>query len=97
MPRKPSDDWLMLPLDIYWLWFDSLAVIGMRTSDMLVRRPGYEREAVLMVSEKVRAHAELGAKLSSAASLAPEKAARKVVRHYGSKVRANRRRLTRRK
>ena len=97
MPRTPSEDWLMLAHESYWLWFDSMVVIGMRTSDTLVCRPGYEREAALMVSEKVRAHAELGAKLAAGGSLAPEKAARKVVKHYGRKVRANRRRLARRK
>lgn len=97
MPRKRSTDWLALAHDSYWLWAESMVVMGMRTTDMLLRRPGHEREAVRMVTEKLRAHAELGALLAAAGPLAPEQAAHKAVKHYAKQVTANRKRLGRRK
>lgn len=90
-------DWMKLASDSYWLWAESMMVIGMRTTGMLTRRPGHEREAVRMVAEKLRANAELAAQLTTLGTLAPEQAAQKVVTHYGKRVTANRKRLSRRK
>ena len=97
MSRNYSADWLALVHDSYWLWAESLMVIGVRTTDMLMRAPGHEREAVRMVAEKLRANAELTAEVATAGALTPEKAAHKVVKHYRKKVTANRKRLARRK
>ena len=97
MPRNTSTDWLALAQDSYWLWAESMMVIGMRTTDILLHRPGHEREAVRMVTEKLRANAELATRLATAGALAPEQAMHKAVKHYGRRVTANRRRLGRRK
>lgn len=95
MPRNSAADWLTLAQDSYWLWAESLMVIGMRSADMLMRAPGHEREAIRMITEKVRANAEVAAKLAGAGALAPEIAMHKAVKHYRKKVTANRRRLAR--
>lgn len=65
-PRQPAADWLALAHDSYWLWAESLMVIGTRTTDMLLRRPGCEREAVRMVTEKIHANTLLAAQLATA-------------------------------
>lgn len=92
---NPGTDWLALAHDSYWLWAESMMVIGMRTTNMLMRAPGYEREAVRMVTEKVRANTLLAAQLATAGALAPEKIAHKAVKHYAKRVSANRKRLAR--
>lgn len=91
-----AGDWMKLAADSYWLWAEAMMVIGMRTTGMLTRRPGHEREAVRMVSEKLRANAELAGQLAMLGTLEPEKAAQRVVTHYGKRVTANRKRLSRR-
>lgn len=97
MPRNDPFDWVALANDSYWLWAESMMVMGMRTTDMLLQRPGHEREAVRMVAEKLRANGELAAKLAAGGVLAPEMALHKAVKHYGKRVTANRKRLGRRR
>lgn len=96
MPRNPATDWLTLAHDSYWLWTEAMMVIGMRSTDILLRRPGHEREAVRMVTEKLQAHSELATHLATAGPMAPEKAMHKAVKHYRKRVSANRRRLAQR-
>ncbi|WP_395328011.1 hypothetical protein WBP06_12265 [Novosphingobium sp. BL-8H] len=91
--RNPTADWMKLATDSYLLWADSMMVIGMRASDMMTGR-GSSHENVRMVTEKVQANAELAAKLFWGGPTTPERAARKAVRHYSKRVRANRRRLS---
>ena len=95
MSRNPAAPWLSLAHDSYWLWAESLMVMGMRTTDILLCAPGHEREAVRMVTEKLQASAELAMDQASAGVLTPEKAAHKAVKHYRKRVSANRRRLGR--
>ena len=90
-----AGDWMKLANDSYWLWAESMMVIGMRTTGMLTGRRGHEREAVRMVAEKLRANAELGAQMATFGALSPEQAAQKIVTHYGKRVTANRKRLSR--
>ncbi|MEE4453788.1 hypothetical protein [Novosphingobium resinovorum] len=92
--RNPTTDWMSLAHDSYWLWAESLMVMGMRTTDMMTGR-GSDRENALMVSEKVKAAAEVGMMLAT--SGASPKSAGKAVRHYRRKVTANRKRLARKK
>lgn len=92
--RNPTADWMKLAHDSYWLWAESLMVMGMRTGDMMSSR-GSERENALMVSEKVKAAAEVGMMIATAGLASPEKTAGKAVKHYRRKVSANRRRLAR--
>ncbi|KMS53454.1 hypothetical protein V474_22325 [Novosphingobium barchaimii LL02] len=96
MARSSTTDWMKLANDSYWLWAESLMVIGMRTSDMMTGK-GSERENRLMVSEKVKAGAEVAAMLATSSLTSPEKSAQKAVSHYRRKVTANRKRLSRRK
>jgi hypothetical protein len=96
MPRNPTADWMKLANDSYWLWADSMMVIGLRTSDMMTGK-GSERENRLMVSEKVKAASEVGMMIATGGLANPEKTAAKAVRHYRKKVSANRKRLSRRK
>ncbi|TCM19822.1 hypothetical protein EDF56_103466 [Novosphingobium sp. PhB165] len=91
--HNPTADWMKLAQESYWLWADSMMVIGMRTSDMMTGQ-GSSHENMRMVTEKVEANAELAAKLFWGGPIAPEKAARKAVRHYRKRVRANRKRLS---
>lgn len=94
MRRDDAADWMKLAHDSYWLWAESLMVMGMRTTDMMTGR-GSDRENQLMVSEKVKAATEVGMMLAIA-GVSP-KSAGKAVRHYRGKVSANRRRLARKK
>ncbi|WP_404482346.1 hypothetical protein [Novosphingobium sp. BL-52-GroH] len=94
MPRNPTTDWFKLANDSYWLWADSMMVIGLRTTDMMTGR-GSDRENRLMVSEKLKAGAEVATMLATAGLASPEKTAQKAVTHYRRKVTANRKRLSR--
>jgi hypothetical protein len=78
--------------DSYWLWAESMMVMGMRTADMMTGR-GSDRENALMVSEKVKAAADLGMQIATGGRVSPQKA----VSHYRRKVTANRKRLARKK
>lgn len=104
MPRDPVSTWMKLANDSYWLWAESLMVMGMRTTDMMTGK-GSDHENKLMVAEKVKAGAELAAKLTMDAATgmmngqlpSPEHSAQKAVSHYRKRVTANRKRLSRRK
>jgi hypothetical protein len=96
MSRNANGDWIKLAHDSYWLWAESMMVMGMRTTDMMTGR-GSNRENVLMVTEKLQANAELAIKLATGGLTTPEKTAHKAVRHYRKRVTANRRRLSRQK
>lgn len=96
MARSSTTDWMKLANDSYWLWAESMMVMGMRTSDMMTGK-GSDRENQLMVAEKVKAGAEVAAMLATSSLTSPEKAAQKAVSHYRRKVTANRKRLARKK
>ncbi|WP_159983348.1 MULTISPECIES: hypothetical protein [unclassified Novosphingobium] len=96
MARSSTTDWFKLANDSYWLWAESMMVMGMRTSDMMTGK-GSDRENRLMVSEKVKAGAEVAAMLATSSLTSPEKSAQKAVNHYRRKVTANRKRLSRKK
>lgn len=96
MARSSTTDWMKLANDSYWLWAESMMVMGMRTSDMMTGK-GSDRENQLMVAEKVKAGAEVAAMLATSSLTSPEKAAQKAVSQYRRKVTANRKRLARKK
>jgi hypothetical protein len=95
MARSSTTDWFKLANDSYWLWADSMMVIGMRTTDLMTGR-GSDRENRLMVAEKMKAGTELATMIATGGLVAPEKTAQKAVSHYRRKVTANRKRLSRR-
>lgn len=90
-PSWPGSEPMQLALDSYWLWAESCMVIGMRTAAIMTMRPGSNREAVRMVTEKLDATAELAVKLVGAG----DNALAISVAHYGKRVTANRKRLER--
>jgi hypothetical protein len=96
MARSSPTDFMKLAHDSYWLWAESMMVMGMRTTDMMTGR-GSDRENRLMVAEKMRAVAELAVMLSTGGMVSPEKTAQKAVSHYRRKVTANRKRLSKKK
>ncbi|MBD3731001.1 MAG: hypothetical protein IE933_15020 [Sphingomonadales bacterium] len=84
-----------LAWDVWALWVDASAVITMRSWKLMAGgfAAGYEVER--MVGEKIVAPWELAAKLAASGPMPPREAASRSVRHYRSRVSANRRRLSR--
>jgi len=76
------------------LAIEAQQVIAMRLTKMALGGPDVQREAELMVTEKLSSMAETGQMMMMAALGGQhDMGANKVVRHYRQKVRANRRRL----
>jgi len=77
------------------LAFEASQVIGLRLTKMALSDAAFQKkEAELMVSEKMAAAADVGHLVVKAALEGRhDMGAGKVVQHYRSKVRANRRRL----
>lgn len=85
-----------LNLDLMQLGAEASGVMALRMMKLAAGGAAAAAEAELMVTEKVRAAAEVQARAwSSAMSGAPHMAPTRAVAHYRSKVRANRRRLSR--
>ncbi|WP_211371487.1 hypothetical protein [Altericroceibacterium indicum] len=98
MPRKsqnfnPMADWLQLGASGMQLWSDACSVIALRTIRMAQGGKTAEREAQLMVDEKIDANMSLAMKLAMAGPSSPEATMRRAVQHYSKPVKANRRRL----
>lgn len=93
MARKRS--WASLTLDAWTLGFEASSVIGLRTLKMARGGVVADREARLMVSEKVRSALTLQAMaLQGGLGVTPESATAATLAHYRRKVRANQRRLS---
>jgi hypothetical protein len=86
-PMLPNSALLRVWTDLCLQTFEVHQVIGLRMLKLMAGGAAAEREVVKMVAEKVEAAQETALRLASGAS--PQAA----VRHYRSKVRANRRRL----
>lgn len=93
MKRTASTDWARFAHDSYWLWAESMMVMGMRTTDIMTGR-GSVQENTLMVTEKLQAAGELSLKLVTGGILDPEKSVHNAVRYYRKRVTANRKRLS---
>jgi len=81
----------MFSTDAALAGFETQRVIALRMLKLAAGGPAAEKEAQRMVSEKVIALTEAAAMLATGGS------AHQVLRGYRSKIRANERRLTRRK
>lgn len=81
----------------WWrLWFDSAQVIGLRTMRLMHGGARAQHEATRMVAEKWQAAADLAFKeMTGRGGSTPEAATRTAIRHYRSRVSANKRRLSR--
>lgn len=96
MQRKATPaDWYAIGLQAWGLWAEAGMVIWLRSMRIAAGGAAAEREAALMVTEKMAAGMDLAFKMATAAAPTPEGAARRTMRHYGKLVSANRRRLSR--
>ncbi|TXN00227.1 hypothetical protein FV222_12070 [Methylobacterium sp. WL103] len=83
---KPAS-WLAVSTDLAMLGVEAQMVIGQRMAMFMLGGPKADKEARLMVAEKVKAASE------AAATIALGGTPQKVVRDYRRKVRANHKRL----
>lgn len=90
-----GNPWLSIATDAMTLGFEAATVIGLRTARIAMGGAAGGAEAELMVAEKIKAASELQMLAATGGlGLDPHSASRKVLSHYGRKVRANRRRLS---
>ena len=93
--RAMTAAWLQLGFDSWRLGMESASVIGLRAMKLAAGNDAAAREAQLMVNEKIAAANDLNlALLTGRFGGDPVSVGHGVVRHYGRRVRANRRRLT---
>lgn len=92
---RNSNPWFGVGLEAMALGFEAASVIALRSIRLAEGGARAQAEAVRMVSEKAQAAAAISL-LAATGSLGvtPANAARRTLRHYGRKVRANRRRLS---
>lgn len=88
-----AEDWLRLSTGSLFLMVESAAVISLRSMMFLANDPQGRDEAVRMVTEKFQANIDLAAKFATKGAKSPGEAALLSINHYGSLVRANRKRL----
>jgi hypothetical protein len=94
MHTKLFDAWFKAGMDAFSLGMDASMVVGLRMAKLAAGGASAQREANLMVAEKLRAAIELQAELMKAPST-PLGSTQKTLKHYRRKVAANRRRLSR--
>jgi hypothetical protein len=90
-----SNPWLGIGFDAFSLGLEAASVIALRSMRLAEGGARAQAEATRMVSEKIEAAAALSL-MAATGGLGgtPAKAAHRTLRHYGRKVRANRRRLS---
>ena len=109
MPRKTKSSAAQAPVaqssaeiwqvgfDAWRLWADASSVVMLRSAKLMQGGAQAEREAKLMVDEKMQTNAMLGFAMWPllASGAAPEALAKAAIGHYQKPVGANRRRLSR--
>ncbi len=89
-------NWASMAMQTTMLAIEAQQVIALRLTKMALGGPGVQREAELMVSEKLEAMADSGQTMFNAAiGGQPDLGAGKVIKNYRTAVRANRKRLSR--
>ena len=95
MTPSPYAAWATAGLDAWTLGMDASAVIGLRLAKIATGDAAAAQEARLMVAEKVEAALEMQASLMTGGfGTTPLSGTQGLLRHYGRKVRANKRRLS---
>ncbi len=95
MMQSPYAAWASAGFDAWTLGMDASAVIGLRLARIAVGDAEAGREAQLMVTEKLEAALEMQADLMTGRfGSTPLSGTQGLLRHYGRKVRANKRRLS---
>lgn len=85
-----------LMLDLWMLAGEASIVVGLRSLRMMGGGPVAQREGQRMISEKIAVNMTLwSAVMAGGIHQSPEAAGKRVVAHYRTPVRANRRRLSR--
>jgi hypothetical protein len=88
-------DWASMAMQSTMLAIESQQVIALRLTKMAMGGADSQREAELMVSEKVQAMVDSGQMMFKAALGGhADMGADKVIKHYRSTVQANRKRLS---
>jgi hypothetical protein len=88
-------DWAKMAMDSAMLAIESQQVIALRLTKMACGGPDVQREAELMVSEKLSAMVDSSQMLMNAAIVGQaDLGAGKIIKHYRTAVRANRKRLS---
>jgi hypothetical protein len=88
--------WIKIGLRSWGLALEASAVMALRSVKLAQGGSAAQAEAHRMLTEKIEAGIELQQKaLTGALGIRPEDAAHKVLTHYGRRVRANRKRLSR--
>jgi len=90
---KSTVDWSHLMVDASRLWTDASMVVALRFWRMMAGGPAAETELERMISEKTEAGFELAWALAGGRGGSPKAATRTVLNVYGTRVRANRKRL----
>jgi ABC-type sugar transport system substrate-binding protein len=94
MSRRQQNAWLRVGWDAWWLGVEASMVIGQRMLRMAAGGAAASTEARRMLAEKVQAGVALQtAAMTGQLGLTSHTAAKKTIRHYRKRVRANRRRL----
>ena len=95
MARRQAD-WFGMGFDAWLLGFEVAQVMWLRGCLLRLGGAAGEREARLMVEEKLAANTAFGWELATGgAGYTAASVGRKALSHYGGKVRANGRRLRR--
>lgn len=98
MTRKTSQDWMTTGLSLWQLGAEANAVIMLRMARFAMGGPSAQKEAQLMIAEKVQAAAELQIRvMTGALGATPLSGTKKTISHYQRKVSANRKRLSKSK
>lgn len=96
MASDPYQAWFRAGVDAWMLGAEASTVMALRMARLALGGERAGREMSLMVTEKVAAALELGAELAvQGSALTPLGGTQRTLRHYRSKVAANRRRLLR--
>lgn len=100
MPRKRTRrkgaSPFALGMDAWLLGAEAASVIALRSAKMALGGAEAQLEAQRMISEKAEAAWDLGVLMATGGlGQRPETIARRTVAHYGKRVRANRKRLSR--
>jgi hypothetical protein len=92
--KQPST-WVALSFDVWSLYLDAMTVVGLRTVKMAAGGTASDREARLMITEKMASAFQIGlAAATGSLGHSPQDAIDMTLRHYGRKIRANKKRLS---
>ena len=93
--RKPASNPMALAFDSWMLGAEAASVIALRTAKLAMGGAEAQAEAQRMISEKAVAAFALGTALATGKlGSRPETIARRTLAHYGKRIRANRKRLS---